>query len=257
MVPDLHFTGTPTFHHCERGWSWSPLPLPDYDLWFILDGTGTLEFDGRLVPLMGGTCLLFAPGARPVARQDIEHRLRVFACHFDMDGNDMDCNSCLSHAWQSQHIQLQEADFFWGLARRCIACYHRGDVWSRQRSLHLLQQMLWHFYDESRSPGPLPETPLEDVARAVREEPGSIWTVKEMAQRAGLSPSQFTRRFRARMNVSPNHFVIQTRLDRARQLLRETDMTVGAIADALGYRDAHFFCRQFKAFTGHTPGSMR
>jgi len=58
------------------------------------------------------------------------------------------------------------------------------------------------------------------------------------AQAAGMS-------FRA--------FVLQARLQRARTLLDETTMSIGQIAQALGYEDVFLFSRQFKQQYGHSP----
>ena len=57
--------------------------------------------------------------------------------------------------------------------------------------------------------------------------------------------------------MSPRHFIVRARLERARQLVQETNMTLGQIAAALGYDDAAFFSRQYKAYAGHAPSSAR
>ena len=57
--------------------------------------------------------------------------------------------------------------------------------------------------------------------------------------------------------MSPEQFLIHARIDRAKYLLRETDMTIGQIADALGYRDVFYFSRQFARVTGKTASAFR
>ena len=58
-------------------------------------------------------------------------------------------------------------------------------------------------------------------------------------------------------NMSPGNFVVHAHVQRARQLALETTMSMSQIADALGYRDVHFFSRQFKQWTGHSPRRLR
>jgi AraC-like DNA-binding protein len=213
-----------------------------------------MKWDDESVKLSAGTCFVWAPGTAPRGIQDSDHRLRVFGCHFDFHNRE----SAPEFWRETQHAVLHDLTFFTDTARYCAACYTRGDALGQARSQHLLQQLLWQFRDEAGRMAPTHRDDLiMQIIRSIREDPGARWNVDDLASRAGLSPSQFTRRFAAAANASPAHFVVQTRLERAKNLLRETDMTVRSISDALGYHDVHFFCRQFKAFTGQTPGSLR
>lgn len=78
-----------------------------------------------------------------------------------------------------------------------------------------------------------------------------------MAAVASLSPSRFNVLFKAHFGQSPNRYLIQARIDRAKALLHETRMSQQEIADALGYRDVYFFNRQFTKETGIPPGRWR
>jgi len=53
--------------------------------------------------------------------------------------------------------------------------------------------------------------------------------------------------------MPPARYLIQARIDRAHQLLSETDMAVGTVAAALGYSDVAYFSRQYKQYTGVPP----
>jgi AraC family transcriptional regulator of arabinose operon len=77
--------------------------------------------------------------------------------------------------------------------------------------------------------------------------------VAELADRTALSRAQFTRRFIAYAGTPPARFVIRARVERAKQLLAETDMTVTQVAATLGYTEVAHFSRQFKRQGGHSP----
>jgi len=51
--------------------------------------------------------------------------------------------------------------------------------------------------------------------------------------------------------------IIPYAMNKARQLLRQSDLSIGQIAEATGYRDVYFFSRQFKFKTGQTPTKYR
>lgn len=255
-LPPIRLTGAPTFYKCETGWNWKPQPLADYDLWMVLDGRGTMNLDGKDVPLAAGTGFIFAPGATPRGVQDEKRRLRVFACHFEFDGE-------APPAWRKTR-QFNWTDGGWLLetAKRAAEAYSHENPWSNQRARMLTEALVWQLMTESVADATTTraratEADIARIAAAIREAPGEKWLVGDMSSDAKLSPSQFTRKFTEHTGSSPAHFVILTRLERAKHLLRETSMTVSAISVALGYHDVHFFCRQFKNFTGSTPGSLR
>ena len=251
-VPPIAVMGAPTFYRCEAGWNWQPAPLADFDLWIVLDGRGTLFLDAREVALSEGSGFVFAPGAKLRATQDEAHRLRVFACHFELE--------TVPQAWRkTREFTLHDREWFEETALRASHTFARGGEANERHAQHLVEVLLWHIA-ASDDQSPRARASQDDVARivaSIREAPGERWLVGPMSRDAKLSPSQFTRKFTELTGASPAHFVITTRLARAKKLLRETDMTVSAISSALGYHDVHFFCRQFKLFTGTTPGSLR
>jgi transcriptional regulator GlxA family with amidase domain len=111
--------------------------------------------------------------------------------------------------------------------------------------------------DAAFAPPSAADVAMDELVRAIRRDPGNRWTVGALARQAGLSAPQLTRRFRAAVGCPPARFVIQCRLDRARSLLRETGLSVGQVAEALGYEDIFFFSRQYKQFMGQPPTAVR
>lgn len=106
-------------------------------------------------------------------------------------------------------------------------------------------------------PGGVLDSRIARVVAAVSERPGEPWDVDRMAAAAHLSRSQLNRLFRAAQGVSPREFVIRKRVEQARLLLAETDMSLQMVADALGYADVYFFTRQFSRLAGMPPGRYR
>ena len=106
-----------------------------------------------------------------------------------------------------------------------------------------------------------PEAPIDRLIRKQAEEmrarPEITVSGQQMADEVGLSSSQFARRFHKLFEMSPRDFLLQQRVEKARNLLSESQMTVGEIADSLGYHDVGYFSRQFKQKTGLSPLAAR
>ena len=63
--------------------------------------------------------------------------------------------------------------------------------------------------------------------------------------------------FRNELDISPSDYLTTLRMEKAKELLRETNMLIGDIPLAVGYEDAHVFRRRFKQYTVMTPGQYR
>lgn len=96
-----------------------------------------------------------------------------------------------------------------------------------------------------------------DLAALIVGDPAADWTVETMADAAGLSPRQFTRRFREALSASPAAFVEALRLDEARLRLATGPDPVARIAHAAGFRSDDVFRRAFERRFGVTPSAYR
>lgn len=98
------------------------------------------------------------------------------------------------------------------------------------------------------------------VGRALgvmHSSPGREWSVKELAQVAGLSRSVFTARFVPRVGLPPIKYLNGLRLDKAAEILRRTSWTITEVSEAVGYASDAAFSRAFKLRFGVSPSQWR
>jgi transcriptional regulator GlxA family with amidase domain len=86
---------------------------------------------------------------------------------------------------------------------------------------------------------------------------GEDVSVADMARESGLPGRTFQRRFKAATGLAPKQYLQELRIERARDLLIETDRPVSDICFAVGYNDPPSFVRLFSRLSGLTPGAFR
>ncbi len=81
--------------------------------------------------------------------------------------------------------------------------------------------------------------------------------LSELAKRAALSTRSLTRRFKQATGASIGAYLRSIRLEQARQLLRESDLSSVEIGELVGYKDCSHFIAAFKRYSGSTPKDYR
>jgi transcriptional regulator GlxA family with amidase domain len=81
--------------------------------------------------------------------------------------------------------------------------------------------------------------------------------VAAMAERSGLSPRTFARRFQAATGYLPMDYVHALRIEEAKQLIETENIGIDEIGLKVGYDDPTFFRRLFKRKAGLTPAAYR
>ncbi len=108
-----------------------------------------------------------------------------------------------------------------------------------------------------RPDGALPRGRLRAVVEYIEDRLGAGPSLEQMAAVARLSTYHFAHLFKRATGLPPYQYVITRRVERAQQLLREGDLSLGEIAARTGFSDQSHFSRHFKRLVGVTPGRFR
>lgn len=82
-------------------------------------------------------------------------------------------------------------------------------------------------------------------------------SIQDIATACGLNRSYFGRLFRETMNQSPQQFLIQYRMAKALQLLKESEISIAEVGAAVGYENQLHFSRAFKSVFDVPPSEYR
>lgn len=78
-----------------------------------------------------------------------------------------------------------------------------------------------------------------------------------VADHFNLSPNNLSQQFKRHLGISPARYITVLKIDRAKELLLKTDLTIKDISTKVGYSDASTFVKNFKSITALTPGQYR
>ncbi len=83
------------------------------------------------------------------------------------------------------------------------------------------------------------------------------WTLGNISKKIGMSRSSFAERFKHYVGTTPMDYLTKWRMQRARDLLTNSDLSLGSISRKIGYTSEPAFNRAFKKQFNETPGALR
>jgi AraC family transcriptional regulator of arabinose operon len=243
---------------CERGWKWnrSDIPFHDYDLWYVWRGEGRIILNGEERPLAHNRCYLFRPGDRVDAWHNPDLPLVVTYIHFTAEEEE-------GLAWLTElpsRYDVASPIAFEAYLERFVHVMTFKEHRHEDEARMLLRLLLIGLERESLSSeessrsrrNPHLEA-MTKIAASIRENPARAGTIAELAKQAFLSPRYFSLKFRETMGQTIESYIIEKKIERAELLLSQHGMTVGEVAEALGYQNIYYFSKQFKKVKGYNP----
>ncbi|MBQ8355447.1 MAG: helix-turn-helix domain-containing protein [Oscillospiraceae bacterium] len=97
----------------------------------------------------------------------------------------------------------------------------------------------------------------ENIQRYIREHYSTEISMQSVARAMNYSDAYFCKLFKQCFKVNFSAWLNEYRIDRAREMLQNTRLSVREVSTACGYSDANYFARVFKRVTGKTPSEYR
>ncbi len=249
LKPHIHRAA---LFECAPDWRWNTKDaLPqDCNLWVVLRGRGEIRAQDALIPVDSGTAVLIFPHTVLSATHVPTHPLHVLSMHFGI-GAEADEAPPLAR-------EIPDFGFFRELVMRVLRLYNAAQ--KRQAEAYLTAALAEFFSapDERAADRSAAHTRMIwEICDRIHRSAAAIPTLAETAREYGYSSDYLGRLFHQVCGVSYSAYAANTRINLAKTMLTETERSLGEIAEALGYYDAAYFCRQFRQLTGTAPGKFR
>ena len=96
-----------------------------------------------------------------------------------------------------------------------------------------------------------------NIINEMEKNPEKHYCLKELAKKANMCISGFTKKFRNLIGTSPTEYLLSLRIEKAEQLLLSSSSTIYTIAEQCGFYDINYFIKVFRRFRGLTPAKFR
>lgn len=124
-------------------------------------------------------------------------------------------------------------------------------------AVHLLRQYAVsksHFVFYERG---LSERQILQVVEYINEHLDQDIKLTDLAALLTISESHFSHRFKQSIGITPYQYLLQQRIERAKQLLKQGDYSIADIALICGFNSHSHLSKQFRQLTGMTPRTYR
>ena len=99
--------------------------------------------------------------------------------------------------------------------------------------------------------------PIRDAKEYIRNNLAGNLTIQEVSEYVGYSSAHFSVRFKQECGFTFSDYVMESRIEKSKELLKNTRETIESIAAAVGYSDVKSFTKNFKKYTEVKPSQYR
>ncbi|MFH1378016.1 MAG: AraC family transcriptional regulator [Planctomycetota bacterium] len=258
-LPGVHCFGYDVFRGAGE------LPVHDhngYELCYLMSGRVRWIFEDAPLEASGLDLTVAPPGVVHGGLDDVMHPCKIFWIILDrsLDGLTLtgpEKTACRA-AWRRARkttAKTRELERALIIARDAL-----GDpsetLAARSAVLYALSLFRREFSVAEASPRNCPP-PVSTATAIIRKHLSEKLSVADIADAVELSPSRLTELFRVHLGMSPGEYVVERRIDAARERLLKSKDSVTTIAYALGFSSSQHFAAAFKQHTGLTPSAWR
>ncbi|MFC5405742.1 helix-turn-helix domain-containing protein [Cohnella soli] len=261
----------------RRPWTHPERRLLDYLLIFVKEGRCRFTVDGVPYDFQAGEFCLIQPGQLNEL-EGLTNTITPFA-HFDIfyhpdrklsfptRPGQVDLSPYL-HLMQPKLSDLQgvripvrlrprDSGKYRDIVLQAVSLWQSQDPLDQLRTQNIMTELVLAILEdhaEERGQAKESDHTLSWIPSYLSYNLQESLSIEKMAERAHMSPSYFSALFKRRFGRSPHRYLIDMRIEHAKELLSGASLTRDEIASYCGFSDIHHFSKMFRKITGMTPG---
>ena len=231
------------------------------ELLYVTEGSESALICGQRYEVNAGDMIIFNAGNIHQEWGDQKHMRKCIVCTFDQfQVNGLPENHLIDKATNPIVRPTVDKDMlvacFQALLRESI----RDNLYGFSLSHLLLQEIIiitLRNINKTRRAAKSYSYECETVKKYIDEHYREQIRLEDIAQQIYVSKSHLSHLFRTQIGESPIRYLIRKRMEKAKQLLVETNDTIQQIAESVGYDNPVYFCQIFSKEEGIAPSQYR
>lgn len=227
----------------------------DYQIIYVYSGCGYFRINGEYVKIDAGNLILFLPGDPQDYYYYLSDNPEVFWAHF----SGYECDMLLNKIGfiDKRVVKIGDNPVYRILFKKIIREIQLKRVeFLEFTNLNFRELLLTIIRDITKNQSELDEA-MENTILYFHSNFSSEISIHNYANSIGLTTNWFIRCFKKQFGISPNRYIINLRISKAKDLLTTSNYYVNEIAEIVGYQNPLYFSRIFKKETGISPNEYR
>ena len=233
-------------------WNKKHLEIDCHRLYYRTDengGKATLHLIDRTIDLTAGK-LYFIP-AFTILQSKIDGHMNKYYIHFRSNSPELRLHRFLSDQYSIDSSEITEHLF-----KTVIENYTKNTLEAKMKVEGAMQLLLSDFFKDTSS-AHKDLSRFESVLSYIEENYNTEIPLSVLAAKMNVSTLYFSNYFKATFHISPKQYILNKRLAEGQRLLLETDMTIGEIANAVGFSSENYFSEFFTSKIGISASKYR
>ena len=231
-----------------------------YQLHYVVEGEGLFCVGDETIPLRANMFCLVPPGtSHGIQSVQVSQNgvMRILEVKFIASGEEF-----LSELEKIPMCCTGSNDLQWLLYQAFLESV-QVDVYAKKAAAYLFCSWLYrairqHKLSSRELSGKSSHTqPVTQVKEYLDTHLGEEVSLDAVAELTGYSKNYLCQIFRERTGMTMNTYLNAARINKATELLVNTNMELAEIAEKCGYNSVHYFIKTFKKIIGVPPGSYR
>ena len=240
--------------HCLR-----PKGRVDHHILYIHSGVCHVRIEGTWQAAEAGTVVLFRPGEPQEYSFEAEDKSVSYYIHF----TGADCAAILKRLglWSHWLLPVGKCKEFEDVFEKMLLEYTmKRPAYEDVCASYLLLLLVLISRRSAPVEAGLQRVQAQKIERVLMQMYDSLekeFSVTELAKSCYMSVGHFCHLFKDVVGISPHGYMAYLRIEKAKDLLTNTNRSVAQIGAATGFSDQNYFSRYFKKKTGYSPSEYR
>ena len=237
------------------------IPIRGLDIFIVKEGLCPIYIEKELHILQQGDCVIFDKQSDYSLLFPLHHKAAIF--HAYVQNAELDDNfEMLDLPKKCRELYLSDFEFLIQNLTKLKELEKQPENQIKNELYRTLAKTIIlsikNILQPDETPGEKKHSKItKNTRQFIQEHYNEDLTLSDIASEMNFSIYYLSHIFKKEMGISPIQYLTIQRIERAKELLANTNLTVSAVAEEVGYDNANYFNLLFKKCVGTTPGAFR